>query len=408
MASPAKLLSFGITGSVSPATPLNRNPSYLLSILDVQKTLIETAQEPKSREDLQQALSQTEITLEDLVETGLLTRSGDRYRISFILFLKEDLKIIRSVTEELSEKLAKQILDQQQQFSDLLKGSDNPHNQVSDLAYLLVGCFSLDWDGLQITSEMGYRAEAQPTRLGDRYITWAEERQYEDVREIYWGSHNDYYPECVLTSFGDHCTLPRTTLPDLAWRMEHGLYDLSLPTEIEQRLVQAFSPFVSDFAEQTGELMLSLAEDDRSLEDLSESLGNEPGEILVIVELLKTLDWVTGETISGYKPAIPVIPLSDSDLVRETLTRSGEILVQWLPDHMDELRNRLDAITPLKYGLTFEETFSQIWHYLFGLANRHLVKAGFFSDPYRADRRFKGFIPAVWHPDVIPDETTFR
>lgn len=407
MAPTSKLLSYGITGNVSPATPLNRNPSYLLSILDIQKLLIETAQSPKSRQSIQKVLADSGITVEDLIKTGLLKQTGDRYRISFILFLKEDLEIIKSVTGELGKDLAESILKQKGNFANILARSTNLHNSIPDLAFILIGCFSLDWDGLQITSELGYRAEAQPTDLGDRYIAWAEERQYEAVREVYWGSHNDYYPECVLTSFGDHCTLPRTTFPDLAWRMEHSIYDLNIPAEVEHQLVQAFSPFVSDFAEQIGALMLSLAEGDRTLEDLAESLGEAPDEIFLQIELLKSLHWVSGETTTGYRPLIPVIPHSDQAMVKEVLTRSGEIIVDWLPDHMEELRDRLSEITPLKIGLTFEEIFSQLWHYLFGLANRRMVKEGFFANPYSFERQFQGFIPAVWHPDVIPEETTF-
>ncbi|MFW5713310.1 MAG: hypothetical protein ACOCYU_01430 [Brevefilum sp.] len=402
-----KLLSFGITGTVSPATPLNRNPTYLLSIHDVQKLLVETAQEPKTRKAIQEALSDADVSLEDLAKSGLLKQAGEHYRISFVLFLKEDLKTIKSVTGDLAHDLAQAYLQQRGEFSSLLARSTNLNNAIDALAYILIGCFSLDWDGLQITSELGYRTESQPTDLGDHYLTWAEERQNEAVRALYWGSHNDYFPECVLTSFGDHCALPRTTFPDLAWRMEHSLYDLNISSEVEYRLVQAFSPFVSDFAELIGELMLSLAEGDRSLEDLAESLGEEPGEILVKVDLLKSLNWVEGNTTSGYRPAIPAIPLSDKDLVEEVLTQSGKILMQWLPEHIDELKDRLSDITPHKYGLTFEETFTQVWHYLFGLTNKHLVKAGFFADPYSPDRQFQGFIPAVWHPDVIPEETTF-
>ena len=408
MAKPERLLSFGITGTVNPATPLNRNPSYLLSILDVQKLLIEIAHEPKSRAAIQKALSDTDITLEDLVETGLLRQTGEHYRISFILFLKEDLEIVKSTAGEFARDLAEVYLSQKGKFTNILARSNNLHNTIHELAFILIGCFSLDWDGLQITSELGYRAEAQPTKLGDRYLTWAEERQYEAVRQIYWGSHNDYYPACVLTSFGDHCALPRTTFPDLAWLMEHKIYDLDLPSPIEHHLMQAFSPFVSDFAEQTGEIMLSLAEGDRTLEDLAESLGETPDEILVKVELLGSLNWVAGDATNGFRPSIPVIPLGDVDMVKEILTLSGDLLVDWLPEQINDLQDQLSEITPLKYGLTFKEVFSQIWHYLFGLTNRHLVEAGFFADPYSPDRSFQGFIPAVWHPDVMPEETTFH
>ncbi len=135
MAQSKKLLSFGITGSVSPATPLNYTPSYLLSMIEVQKLLIETAQQPKSKEDILKALSDTDITLKDLVKSGLLKQAGEHYRLSFILYLKEYLKIIRSVTGEMGQDLANAILEQRVKFTRLLEKTANPH-------LVKTGCFA--------------------------------------------------------------------------------------------------------------------------------------------------------------------------------------------------------------------------------------------------------------------------
>ena len=402
-----KLLSFGITGSVSPSTPLNRNPSYLLSHLEVQKLLIQVAGEPRSRTFIESALDGTLITLDDLVQTGLLKQAGERFRISFILFLQQDLATIKSVAGKLSANLAAQYLDRAGKFQQILQKTTAEHNSVNALAFILIGCFSLDWDGLQITSELDYRTEPRPTKRGDRYIAWAEERQYEDVREVYWGSHNDYYADCVLTTFGDHCTLPRTAFPDLGWEMDRSIYKLELQPALEQSLMDAFSPYISEFNEQLGRLMLALARGTRGLDPLSEILGTSPEHTLSLLDLLEELHYIEGDTTSGFKPLIPVLPAADAEMIDEVLTRSGEILVDWLPEHMDELQERLGNLTPLKYGLTFQDIFSQIWHYLFGLANQHMVKAGFFADPYDPKRQYQGFIPVVWHPDVMPEETTF-
>ena len=41
-----------------------------------------------------------------------------------------------------------------------------------------------------------------------------------------------------------------------------------------------------------------------------------------------------------------------------------------------------------------------IWHYLFGIANRHLVEAGLFADPYASTRNYKGAIPAVYELEL--------
>jgi len=407
MSNTEKLLSFGITGSVSPNTPLKRNPSFLLSHLEVQRLLIQVAEQPRSRAFIETALEETMITLEDLVKTGLLKQAGEHFRISFILFLQQDLATIKSVAGELSANLAAQYLDRADEFQQILQKTTAEHNSVNALAFILIGCFSLDWDGLQITSELDYRTEPQPTERGDRYIAWAEERQYEDVRGIYWGSHNDYYPDCVLTTFGDHCALPRTAFPDLGWRMERSVYKMELEAAMEQNLMRAFSPYVSEFSEQLGLLMLALARGIRELDPLAKELGTTPEHTLSLLDLFIELNYVEGDTTSGFKPAIPILPAADAPMVDEVLTLSGEILVDWLQEHIEELRDRLGNLTPLKYGLTFQEIFSQIWHYLFGLANQHMVEAGFFADPYNAERQYQGFIPAVWHPDVMPEETTF-
>ena len=46
--------------------------------------------------------------------------------------------------------------------------------------------------------------------------------------------------------------------------------------------------------------------------------------------------------------------------------------------------------------LPFETVYTEVWHFIFGIANRVLVEEGLFADPYAEERKSKGFIPAVW------------
>jgi len=62
---------------------------------------------------------------------------------------------------------------------------------------------------------------------------------------------------------------------------------------------------------------------------------------------------------------------------------------------------KLDALTPRKYGVPLSHSFYPVWHYIFGIANRELVAAGFFADPYDPGRRFQGFLPAVYRLNVV-------
>ncbi len=406
MDSSEKPLSFGIIGSVSPTTPLTHNPSYLLSLPEVQKLMIQSAQTPKAQAEIKSTLAESDISLEDLLESGLLEQEGDVFKISFILFLKEDLVVIRDVCEELASSLAKRYLAESSEFRNLLAQTSNPHHVLEEVAFILIGCFSLDWDGLQITEELGYWLEPMETELGDRYVAWAEERKPEDARKIYWGSHNDYYTDCVLTTFGDHGGLSRPGFPDLAWRMNNRIYQLDLAPEIEHNLVRSFSPFVSLFTEQVGLIMLALAQNNVQPQALADEIGLDHEHLYALLDLLDDLNYIQIAP-TNIRPIIPVLLAKDAEIVEAILTRSGKILVDWLPTHMDMLRERLAGITPLAYGLPFELIFSQIWHYLFGIANRQLVKGGLFADPYHPDRRYPGFIPAVWHPTVLPEETTF-
>jgi hypothetical protein len=50
----------------------------------------------------------------------------------------------------------------------------------------------------------------------------------------------------------------------------------------------------------------------------------------------------------------------------------------------------------LPVAVPFTESFTMVWHYIFGITNRRLVEAGLFADPYNEKRKFKGFIPLVY------------
>lgn len=397
-----KPLAFGITGSVSPQTPRNRNPSYLLSHVSIQDLLLEVAREPKTPAAVEAALEGTDIRLEDLEKAGLLKREAGRCRINFILFLPEDLKTIKEVTGALAADLAERYLAEEDAFRDMLGWTTNPDNDPQELAFLLIGCFSLDWEGLEITRELGIRMETTATELGDRYIAWAEARDKRDVRGIYWGSHNAYFPDCVLTSFGDHAAQPRNALPDLAWRVSTQVYHMGLPETLAARLNAGISPYWEDFLQDTGRVMLSLAGGSRTLEEVSRIVSLPPERSAQLIALLKELAYVRRGAPGEWHPAVPVLPRSDKPLTQAVLAKSQKILADWLPEHLGALRKDLKGLTPFRYGLPFEKAFSQVWHYLFGLTNQEMVRGGLFADPYSADRTARGFISAVWHPDIFP------
>lgn len=56
----------------------------------------------------------------------------------------------------------------------------------------------------------------------------------------------------------------------------------------------------------------------------------------------------------------------------------------------------LGIATALRQGVPFECLFTQIWHELFGLATRQLVRSGILFDPAGRLVRYKGSYPTIW------------
>ena len=76
-----------------------------------------------------------------------------------------------------------------------------------------------------------------------------------------------------------------------------------------------------------------------------------------------------------------------------------EIMIRWHEENYDGIREALSDLTPGRNDVPFERVYTEIWHFAFGIANRTLVEAGLFADSYAADRRYRGFHPAIWASD---------
>ena len=75
-------------------------------------------------------------------------------------------------------------------------------------------------------------------------------------------------------------------------------------------------------------------------------------------------------------------------------------MIAWHEENYDAIKAVLSDLTPLRNGVPFERVYTEVWHFVFGIANRELVKAGFFADPYAEGRRHKGFRPFIWSSDL--------
>ena len=78
-------------------------------------------------------------------------------------------------------------------------------------------------------------------------------------------------------------------------------------------------------------------------------------------------------------------------------------MTRWHEANYDRVTQALADLTPVRNGAPFEPVYTEVWHFIFGIANRTLVKEGLFADPYADDRRNQGFLPVVWPSDLTAD-----
>jgi hypothetical protein len=355
---------------------------------EVQKVLLEVAAEPRNPAFLEEALKGTGATSEVLQMLRLIRREGDKYVLGFSLFTSADLDKIRAIAEVEGKSLAVAVLARRSEIQGILTHNPQPGVDWKARAFFILGCVSLDWDGLNLVRKKGYLAVPEK----ETYLPRASQvGGGGSVRELYWGSHS-MHETIAVTSFGDHYSVPRHALPDLLWPLKSELRQMEAPESLKSKLVDAADALIR---RRAGMMMLALRKSEKTSKQLAEASGITEVEANKLLELLLELNYVSA--VDGrYRAIIPVLDEDDALMVKELRRLGREVMVKWFDERYKALCQQFSGLTPVRYGVPLSEGFYSVWHYLFGIANRELVAAGLFADPYDDSRTFKGFIPAVY------------
>ena len=357
---------------------------------EVQQLLLEIAESPRSAGYITEALKGIDITLSDLLNLQLIRQKENLFELSFVLYTREDMDMIRSVAEEMGKLLAEGILEERTRIEEIIK-SDLPSSvDWHEMALFVIGCVSLDWDGLSISTEKGFLT--QP-RNGEYIPQAIQPGGGGSKRALYWGSHN-YHSEIAITSFGDHYSV-RQALPDINWRMK-----VDAPEPLNESLIEAARGLIRL---GVGRIMIALREEDLSIQDLSKKVELPRAEVERLVILLEDLHYLVEED-GKYRAIITVLTDRDRKQVNQLRQIGKEVILNWFDKHYSDLNQKLAELNYVKYEMPLSEGFYWIWHYIFGIANRELVEAGLFADPYDQNRQFQGSIPAVYLFDVVTDQ----
>jgi hypothetical protein len=66
------------------------------------------------------------------------------------------------------------------------------------------------------------------------------------------------------------------------------------------------------------------------------------------------------------------------------------------------IKQDLSGLDISKAGVDFTQTFSEVWHYVFGSATKELAQRGFYTNPRDSNGTHAGFVPVVFRADLVP------
>ena len=365
-----RLLSYSITGWSNSNSPAE-NATYAMEHREVQRLLLDIAAEPRSPEYVEKGLAGSGVTLSDMIQNGSLRLESGRYWLNFSLLTRADQEIMRKVSDKYSDSLAAALLKHRLEIETLLASYDAPGVDRRELAFIIVGCFALDWGGLNLATAKGYRA-APPKRKNGEFFFIAEETGGLSLKEIYWGSNSNSNGRYGFLTFGDHFS---------------GRINLQ--------------PLVND-GQKIGPVMFALREGPQPIDQLAAAAKSDRAATDVLVTRLAEIGWVERDE-QQYVSRIPLLTLKDKDMVSGLTKLCDEVMTAWLTENYPRIREALSGTTPLRQKVPYDQTFDQVWHYLFGTTNHKLVRAGLFADPYAAGRQRPGYVAAMYDTAAAHD-----
>lgn len=403
---PDRRFSYGITGSAH--SDETENPSHYFRLPEVQKLIVDMVPAPVPVAEIRERMADVDgATAEDLFRTGLLREERDLAFINFALNTEEDIRTIRSVIRDPLESLTRSYFERSNEISEILDAYPAKTVPKGALAFIILGAFSLDWDGLYITAEEGYRA--RPPQSRGHFFRADEQSKNIDMREIYKGSHNlpagsyrfSLPFDSTFTTFGDHFRPGRAGFPDIFWQ------PLDWYVEEERAVVEALEAFSDDEASEGGfvseqtaveiaEILYALRRAPSYFEELRSVSGLDTEHLSHVLNLLDEIEYVEKLSDGKYVLLIPVFDHDDQEMIDELLVLSSRNIEDWLASNYDAIKDGLANTTAMRHGVSYDEFFSNVWHHIFGLQNREMARAGLFAHPYGIDRKYKGFYPALW------------
>lgn len=398
----------GYVGTLPPAKE-DRAKTYF-NRPDVRALLAAMESGPVSDAEAQQILKETQLS--DLVRLHLVRDANGTVRIDFPYFTAADVNAVHATAAKYVPALVGSYRARWKDFAAIFARYPVESVDPKRLAFAVIAGFSLNWDALDLLAAKGYRRPLLVRGPGWQYAFWASE----DVPSYsyagyYWGSST--FPagstnlspplDFSFSSFGDPDSDPRMNFPDLlalppdqmtasvkAAAQTLGLHD-------DDELGMGLKNVVGlDRARSIGAILFAMRGGADSMTVICARAGVSESECAGEVGLLAATGYISDKGDDRYMLLVPVLDGPDKPMLDASLSLSRSIVGSWLRKNYGPMRHDLAGLTAVRQGVPYDAMFSQIWHELFGLATRDLVRENVIEDPRAAASPWPGSLPVVW------------
>lgn len=393
------LISTGVTGRIS-GSGLD-DPQYVLSFVPVQRLMLDAVQRPLTKREVDKALAGTPVSLNNLLQLELVRQEKDTYRLNYLLLTVQDQQTMYRVSATYGLSLADVFRAHKAEFDEIFSRYPNAALRPQ-LMFDLVAGAALNWGGLDLTTELGYRINPPRHPDGGVYFVHSKERGAQlDSKGLYLDSQTAPGSKMSFSTFGDGDSLPRLQgLPDVFDGLESATDDWRKMPDVFAALRSEYVTYILLAMDDAGLVMDAIAIGADTDTALAKALSIPETRRKTTLRLLTATGYLI-ETDHRYSAGVPILTEGDKPLVDATLHLSREIMAEWLHRNYLPMKNELSGLSPMRNGIPFSLAFSEVWHYEFGFATKSLAESGFYANPRAPGNRYDGYVPLVWASSVL-------
>jgi hypothetical protein len=375
--------SYGIVSGQTECTCKAPRWSTVAELPLVQALVVTLTTHSLSAQEIDAALHSSGTTRAELESLGFIRRQSALYSLAFPLFTSADMETIRIVSGRYAHSLSSSLLARRVEIERAALSYSTSVSDRKAMLFIVLGYFSLDLGGMELTGKNGYRLTLQQ-HVDGSYVPFGVTASSSAAPDIFSYGVSRTINRVTMASFGDAPKSERETFPELLSDNYHIL---------------TVSDSAALAAQELGEIMFLLRAHPSTKEEVAKAAGISPNATKIWLEWLLQLGYIS-QSGDRYSFAIPVLSEQDRKMVRAVRQICTEVMTEWLATHYARLRDELSNTTPSRCGIPFTEQFNVVWPILFGSAVRDLIDADLIANPYKSNRE-RGYIPVVYDAALI-------